>query len=191
MQMNKFNQILLLCVLILSPTLCRGDEGRTHREECGLGLNKRPCSINPRPCSSAKGSTRSVMLCGDTPPDILAEHRIEIGDTFAWQEKSPTDFLELLKSADSYTIGCFHYGWIKFSDVQPLIDMLDSEEKCGSVVVELSSLRPLSTIGNEAAYLIEGFRTGVYPPDLNPNCRKIDKENIRHWWKNQKGETEE
>ena len=36
----------------------------------------------------------------------------------------------------------------------------------------------------EAAFLIEGFRTGRYPPSLNSVRPEIDANRLREWWAN-------
>ena len=48
-----------------------------------------------------------------------------------------------------------------------IVDLLDSTEPCASVSMSISSLHleSGSTVGQEAAFLIEGFRTGYYPPN--------------------------
>ncbi len=61
------------------------------------------------------------------------------------------------------------YGCIELKYIPELIDLLHSAEKCLPVVMSASSYWPTapSTVGHEAAYLIEGFRRGGYPSQLN------------------------
>ena len=93
---------------------------------------------------------------------------------FDFKGGTPLQFLEFLKQGGSCTFDCHHEGWILESDLPRIVDLLDSTEPCASVSMSISSLHleSGSTVGQEAAFLIEGFRTGYYPPDLNSNRRE-------------------
>lgn len=75
-------------------------------------------------------------------------------------------------------------GWVKESDIPALIALLDSDEPCMSVVQARSSYLPgLSTVGDEAALLINGFRNGFYPSELNSRkYSAAEKDILRSWW---------
>jgi hypothetical protein len=61
--------------------------------------------------------------------------------------------------------------------------LLDSEEKCAAVVDAHSSyLPPASTVGNEAAMMVDGFRQGSYPPRLSARYGAAAKQELREWW---------
>ena len=116
------------------------------------------------------------------------------GDTFAWQQLGPVDFLQLLerimKSGNStnrswwYTVDGTHRGWIQASDIPALLKLLDSTAPCAAVVSSTSSVLPseASTIGHEAMFLIEGYRHGSYPPALISSQCNCDPAEIRLWW---------
>jgi hypothetical protein len=106
------------------------------------------------------------------------------GDTFEWQSKGPTDFLEFLSSRDGYTVWGVHKGWIRAQDIPDLIRLIDSQEPCGDVKMSISSHIHWghSTVGREAAFLIQGFRKGEYPPELNSIRFDYSAEEIREWW---------
>jgi hypothetical protein len=77
-------------------------------------------------------------------------------------------------------------GWITLHDAELLMQEIDSEEPAAPVVSPVSSYWPdnqTSTAGNEALFLLEGYRTGKYPPGL---CSlyyfKPDKREVRLWW---------
>ena len=93
------------------------------------------------------------------------------GDDFKWQERGPLDFLNRLKSQveGSYTAEGIHHAWIQAADIPLLINLLDSKVPCSSVEMTISSDwgKHGSTVGREAANLIEGFRCGVFPHALN------------------------
>ena len=114
------------------------------------------------------------------------------GDTFDWQRRSPTQFLALLESSgDSYTVLGLHHDWIQASDVDALVARLDSQTPCANVVSAATSKlqRGPSTVGHEAAYLLEGYRLHYYPPLLSSADFKPNREELRRRyqkWSNQK-----
>jgi hypothetical protein len=64
------------------------------------------------------------------------------------------------------------------------MELLDSKEPCGFVPLSGSSIHypGKSTIGHEAAYLIEGFWKRYYPTELTSPQYKPDVEGIKHWY---------
>lgn len=114
----------------------------------------------------------------------------EFGDTFRWRAEGPLDFLALLKSraksgARYYTVYGTHVGWLQESDLPGLISLVDSREPCSHVVMAMSSYAPTtrSFVGQEALFLIEGYRQGRYPPTLGSRgFYKAKKQEILEWW---------
>ena len=95
---------------------------------------------------------------------------------FDFQSQSPLELIETLKAGASelkrrgikftnFGVAGTHYGWVRAQDIPALVALLDSNEPCQPVVSSFSSslTYELSTVGHEAAYLIEGFRRGRYP----------------------------
>jgi hypothetical protein len=77
-------------------------------------------------------------------------------------------------------------GWITLHDAELLMQEIDSDEPAAPVVLPISSYWPFnetSTVGNEALFLLEGYRTGKYPPAL---CSlyyfKPNRIEVRSWW---------
>ncbi|HOT04498.1 MAG TPA: hypothetical protein PK069_09995 [Methanolinea sp.] len=77
-------------------------------------------------------------------------------------------------------------NWITHADVERLMQEIDSTEPAATVFSPFSSYWPFnqtSTAGNEALFLIEGYRAGRYPPALcslyyfHPN-----RTEVRSWW---------
>ena len=98
---------------------------------------------------------------------------------------SPMTLIEILKRAgDRYTIGDFRVDYVKESDIPHLVSLLDSQEPCGFVDMSISSIRfpGKSTVGHEAAYLIEGFWRRYYPTDLTSQTYKPDIESMKRWY---------
>jgi hypothetical protein len=77
-------------------------------------------------------------------------------------------------------------GWITFHDAELLMQEIDSTEPAAPVVSPISSYWPsnqTSTVGNEALFLLEGYRTGRYPPALcSVHYFKTNSTVARVWW---------
>ena len=98
---------------------------------------------------------------------------------------SPSKLIEILKGAgERYTIADIRVDYVKEPDVPYLVSLLDSKEPCSSVDMSISSISypGKSTVGHEAAYLIEGFWKRHYPTALSSQQYKPDIEAIRHWY---------
>jgi len=103
-----------------------------------------------------------------------------------WYEQSPFEFLDFLKTeAES---ACFmnyysQYGWIQEADIPKLIELLDSTDPCASVTRSRSrSAVYKSTIGQEAAFMLNGFISDRYPP-LSERSSLMRKDELLTWWK--------
>jgi hypothetical protein len=84
-----------------------------------------------------------------------------------------------------YGIFGYHINWIREDDIPQLIELIDSRIPCASVASSYSSLLTSneSTVGNEASYLIKGFKQGKYPSGMNSvGNKEVDKDEIRKWW---------
>jgi hypothetical protein len=108
---------------------------------------------------------------------------------FDFAKKNSLDFLEYLKKIPITPIYSFEQplvDWVKEEHIPALVALLDSQEKSMSVSLMASShLRIKSTVGDEAAFLIAGYRAGKYPPGLNSRkLTQAEKNEIREWWKN-------
>jgi hypothetical protein len=80
---------------------------------------------------------------------------------------SASKLIDTLKvSGTGLTVGTTRLDYVKESDLPHLIELLDSTESCGFVALSASSIYypgKRSTVGHEAAYLIEGFWKRYYP----------------------------
>ena len=74
--------------------------------------------------------------------------------------------------------------WVQEKDLPRLMLLLDSPVPCASVASSKSSDWPgVSTLGDQAAFLIQGFRKGMYPPELHSGRMAPGlKDEIRAWW---------
>ena len=109
-------------------------------------------------------------------------------DRFPFPElpDSPIDLIETLKTAgDIHTVLGIQRDYVQESDLPQLISLLDSDEPCASVVLSVSSILPTSTstVGHEAAYLIDGFRNRYFPTELTSSRFEPDVDDIRHWYR--------
>jgi hypothetical protein len=121
-----------------------------------------------------------------------ADNYIKKRGYFDPRNNGPLDVLSLLKTRQSPTWTPFfvqRFNWVKESDLPDLFELLDSTEPCANVQSMWSSHidTTRSSIGNEAAYLIEGFRKDRYPPRLNSTRPLCDIEEIKLWWKERQG----
>jgi len=110
---------------------------------------------------------------------------------FDFKSSSPEEFIEFLKD-HIHPLGFYPIDdaqidndWIKEEHIPKLMELIDSKEPCLNVVSMYSSTLPfkLSTVGNEAIFLIQGFRKNRYPPQLTSmNISSSEKEEILKWW---------
>lgn len=110
---------------------------------------------------------------------------------FNFDEHGPLAFLDFLRneSASSafVTIDSPKRNWIRREHLKELFGLLDSNDRCSAVIRRESSFLPReSTIGMEAAFMIEGFRRGEYPPELHAGMlHEGIKNELREWWRAQ------
>ena len=146
-----------------------------------------PAAVKPGPSATATPAARkhpvyepvAVAFRGapiPTPPE----------SPFDFQRNSPAEFLEFLAKpprahvdadfrSSSFAVTGIHVGWIRSEDLPALHEALDDARPCMSVVGMHSSILPgESTVGREAAFLIDGYysevdRTayGGYPPAIH------------------------
>jgi hypothetical protein len=75
---------------------------------------------------------------------------------------------------------------VQEQDLPKLIQLLDSQEKCAATMKLGSSFYPEggSTVGHEAAVLIDSFRLGKPYPIANTSTQhQVDREALLKWWK--------
>ena len=110
---------------------------------------------------------------------------------FDFKASNPEEFIEFLKD-HIHPLGFYTINddvqidnWIKEEHIPKLMELVDSKESCLHVVSTYSSTLPfkLSTVGNEAIFLIQGFRKNRYPPrPTSMNISLSEKEEILKWW---------
>lgn len=117
-----------------------------------------------------------------------AEVHLSEGDSCYFGTHTPIEFLNDLRMHPHQPVMVLEVpsGWITRDDAELLMHVIDSEEPAAPVVSPVSSYWPFnqtSTVGNEALFLIEGYRAGKYPPDL---CSlyyfKPNRTEVRSWW---------
>ena len=111
-----------------------------------------------------------------------------------WSKTDPIAFLEMLTRRPNAPcwLSQAPEGWIKKEHVEYLLRQINSPEPAAPVVSLFSSYDPreeTSTVGNEAMFLIEGFRKQRYPPGLCSVYHfKGDPDEFRKWWQEQKND---
>jgi len=141
--------------------------------------------------------TMDLQKQTDDVVDFVEIDKILRSSGFDFNLYSPEEFLEFLKKGAQLP---FHSGmppfywmvnnppdnWIKPEHIPELIKLINSQEPCSTIMTSISSTFPtkLSTIGDEAMCMIEGFLEKRYPPwafsssDYSPERRK----NILQRW---------
>jgi len=118
------------------------------------------------------------------------EHETYAHTEYRWQDVRPLEYLSYLSShsANAVTVSGCKEGWVKEEDVPLLLDLLDSKESCPNQKSVKSSFwsEERSTVGNEAAWLIQAFRVGRFPPGLNSTNNGPDPAELRRWWQERK-----
>lgn len=114
---------------------------------------------------------------------------------FNFAEKDPIQLIEFLKNRNQglFTVAAPVPRWVEQKHLPILVQMLDSEEPCMAVALAASStIRASSTVGDEAAFLIDGYRSGHYPPALSSvSLSREERAAIRDWWlKDQRGQNQ-
>lgn len=149
--------------------------------------------------NSSYGAWRilSIHECDESEASELVERRDFLRKSsvelfgFDYMRQGPLELLDLLRNCEknNWVSPFMSFGWVKESDLPALIELLDSTEPCANVQSLLSSYidGSRSTVGNEAAYLIEGFRKDRYPPGLNSTGPVCDIDEIRAWWESRSG----
>jgi len=100
-----------------------------------------------------------------------ADVHLSTGDSCYFNSHTPMDYLDDLRMHPLQQVMVLDVPdtWITLHDAELLMLEIDSDEPAAPVVSPLSSYRPFnqtSTVGNEALFLLEGYRTGKYPPAL-------------------------
>ena len=109
------------------------------------------------------------------------------GDKSSFPElpDSPAKLIQTLKtSGDAFITLGLRLNYVKDSDLPFLVGLLDSKEPCAHVVLAISSISVSgrSTVGHEAAYLVEGFWKRYYPTKLTSQQYTPDIQSIKLWY---------
>jgi hypothetical protein len=103
-----------------------------------------------------------------------------------WSTRTPLEHLNYLKAPSKYgyTVWGCKEGWVKESDIPALMKLLDSGEECSFQTSAKSAVMHTrrSTVGNEAAWLIESFRVGMFPPNISSAVGAPSVTELRKWW---------
>jgi hypothetical protein len=117
-----------------------------------------------------------------------AELHFAQGDACYFNSHTPMDFLDDLRMHPDTQVMVLDVpdNWITDADAELLMHEIDSPEPAAPVVSPISSYWPFnqtSTVGNEALFLIEGYRAGKYPPGLcSLHYFKPNETGVRSWW---------
>ena len=133
----------------------------------------------PLPAQSPGPARAHQVVC--LPPTVGAP----CPESFDFQRNGPLEFLAYLRTASTpFSVAGLHKGWLLPSDVPSLLARVGSREACALVVMGSASHVPLtrSTIGQEALFLLDGVRTGTYPPTLHSGAYDSSRRNEILTW---------
>lgn len=123
------------------------------------------------------------------PDRAYEDYRAEqaAGPHQEWKSGGALDLLETLRGHPRHVYLMNHeeqQGFVRESELEALMERLASSEPCAVVLQVISAHLPRqrSTVGHEAALLIEGFRIGHYPRHAASNLHSVDVEELRQWW---------
>lgn len=165
----------LLVVIVLSGLLLTG------------GCLDAVPGANVTPGASAPGPAGEEDYPIGNRTDTAREYDAALDPSF-FRDHSPLVFLKDLRTYPGRPVLVLEVpaDWITREDAAALMQMIGSEEPAAPVVSALSSYFPFnqtSTVGNEAMFLLEGYRTGRYPPALcSLHYFKPDRTAMRAWW---------
>jgi hypothetical protein len=109
-----------------------------------------------------------------------------------WASTSPMEFLYLL---ENHPAPVLHLGlpspkgWLKHEHIDELVRVIDSEQPtailCWVISPHIPPAKAKSTLGSEAAIMVECFRSGSQYPRTCSNLAVVDKEVLKQWWRDQ------
>jgi len=151
------------------------------------------CSDIPGTGQETPGPTGTVPGLSDDSCSfdrLIADSDVQFttGDSCYFTTHNPVGFLSDLRMHPDSQVMILDVpdNWITHADVERLMQEIDSADPAAPVMSPLSSYWPFnqtSTAGNEALFLIEGYRKGKYPPAL---CSLYyfhpDRDEVRSWW---------
>lgn len=168
-----------LLVMLAFVVLCAGCIDSSSRTP-----DTGPDTAVPSGTPAGPGSDTCTFdrLTGDTGVHISQ------GDSCYFTTHTPMDFLTDLRMHPDTPVMVLDVPdtWITRHDAELLMREIDSLEPAAPVVSSISSYWPhnqTSTVGNEALFLLEGYRTGRYPPGLcSLYSFEPDRPAMRSWW---------
>lgn len=96
----------------------------------------------------------------------------------------PSALIAELKQSDIVNVTYAPPDWLAKGDIEQLIGLIHSSEPCGTTCHVYSSTRPRgSTVGREALFLIEGYKTNKYPPRLTSKELSLTAEQAEDWYR--------
>jgi hypothetical protein len=112
-------------------------------------------------------------------------------DSVRWANMDPITFLDFLRQNSGHVIRACGApkNWIKKEHIPELISLIDSQEPAPVVCYVASAHIPArefrSTIGNEAAIMVDSFRQGWGYPTSCSDLKNINVDELRRWYRDQ------
>ncbi len=106
-----------------------------------------------------------------------------------WERVDPPAFIELLRTRPERTLylHAAPAGWVTAAHLPALVDRVGSTVPAAATcALEAAHMPPAtfrSTVGQEAARIVEAFRLGWRYPGNCSDLRRVDPDAIRDWWR--------
>ena len=174
--------IFIVLVLALLSAGCTGSIPGAQNTSPGVPVP------SPRSADLVGNICSFDHLTGD------ADRHLSRGDSCYFTTHTPVDFLDDLRTHPHQPVMVLDVpeGWITSRDAELLMQEIDSTEPAAPVVSPLSSYWPFnqtSTVGNEALFLLKGYRTGKYPPALcSLHYFNLESTAAKVWWNSSGGQ---
>jgi hypothetical protein len=144
--------------------------------------------------TSCQSHPSEKMPADDSTAAWYEVRRSDGAAEFDFSRHSPLDFLDYLQrlrgeavaehgpdTISTCTVWRVPEDWIRAEHVHRLAPLIDSSEPCAAAISMISSHIPRrSDVGQEAAFLMAGFRKGTYPPA--PASDAVEKDAVRKWY---------
>jgi len=145
-------------------------------------------TVPATPVSSGTAMNQTPDTCTFDQLTRNGEVHLVEKDSCYFRTHTPMEYLDDLRMHPDRQVLVLNVpdDWITLHDAELLMKETGSREPAAPVVSLLSSYLPFnqtSTVGNEALFLLEGYRYGKYPPGLcSLNYFRPDRTGVRAWW---------
>ncbi|MGC4073919.1 MAG: hypothetical protein QM760_15705 [Nibricoccus sp.] len=140
---------------------------------------KHLCALLVLGCLSGFAAEKTVISADTFSQPTFQQHAF-------WTDTTALQLLEKLeRHTDTFiTLDSICYNFVRDEDVPILMAKIDSQTPSAAIVSIVASTLPTgkSTVGDQAAYLIECYRNRLCPLGLTSADAKADKAELKRWY---------